>query len=91
MQKDSQKETSGEHDRFGLVKSDVIQDPNLSITAKTVYALLSTFANRERICYPSINHLAELLNVGRRTVERAIKELKEKDYVRKEGKTFWLR
>lgn len=78
-------------ERYGIVKADVMQDPDLSVSSKVVYALLCTFANRERQCHPSITHLSELLGVSRRTVERALSELKKKDYVKREGRTFTVR
>lgn len=78
-------------ERYGIVKADVMQDPDLSINAKAVYALLCTFANRQRQCHPSITHLSELLGVSRRTVERTLSELKNKEYVRKEGRTFSIK
>lgn len=78
-------------ERFGIVKSNVMQDPSLSITAKAVYGLLCTFANKERTCFPSVTHIAELLSCTRRTVERATKELKDKEYVTKRGKEFTVK
>ena len=77
--------------RFGFVDADVIQDPSLSTTAKAVYALLCTYARKDRTCFPSITHISELLNVSRRTTERAIKELSSKDYIQKNGKIFTLK
>jgi DNA-binding transcriptional regulator YhcF (GntR family) len=76
--------------RFGIVYADVIQDPGLSMNAKAVYALLATFANKKRECFPSITHLSELLSVNRRTVERSISELKSKGYIQKSGKLFTI-
>jgi DNA-binding IclR family transcriptional regulator len=77
--------------KFGIVDSEVLQDPSLSTTSKAVYSLLCTFANKERFCFPSITHLSELLGVNRRTVERAIRELTERNYVKKNAKTFTLK
>lgn len=74
--------------KYGIVYADVIQDPDLSITGKALYALLATFANKERQCFPSITHLSELLSVSRRTIERSIKELKDKGYIEKNGRLF---
>jgi len=76
--------------RFGVVYTEVIQDPELSLRAKGLYALLCTFANKSRECYPAISTLAKLSDVSKRTVERTIKELEEKNYVRKTGKVFRL-
>ena len=76
--------------KFGIVDTEVIQDPSLSTTAKAVYSLLATFANRNRTCYPSITLLAELLGVNRRTVERSITELVSKNYIKKDKKIFTI-
>lgn len=77
-------------ERYGIVKANVMQDPDLSITSKALYGLLCTFANKDRMCFPSITHLAELLSCNRRTIERCTKELKDKGYVTKEDKQFKL-
>ena len=77
--------------KFGIVDRDVIQDPSLSTTSKAVYSCLATFANSKRTCFPSITTIAELLGVNRRTVERAIKELSEKNYVHKNGNLFTIK
>ena len=67
--------------KFGVVTKDVMQDPNLSLQAKGVYGLLATFASKDRTCFPSTTHLAELSGVHKRTIERALVELKKKGYV----------
>ena len=68
-----------------------MQDPNLSTTSKAVYALLCTFANKRRECYPSVIHISELLGVDRRTIQRSITELKDKSYVKKEKRLFKIK
>ena len=80
----------GRKAKYGIVYADVVQDPDLSVTSKALYALLATFANKERQCFPSITHLSELLSVSRRTIERSIKELKDKGYIEKHGKLFTI-
>lgn len=74
--------------KFGVVHAEVIRDPGLSLRAKGIYALLCTFADKERVCFPSINTLSELSGVSRRTTERTLKELEEKNYVKREGRKF---
>lgn len=76
--------------KFGIVNTEVISDPDLSLRAKGVYALLCTYADKERVCFPSIKTLSELSGVGRRTIERTIKELEDKKYVTREGRRFRL-
>lgn len=77
--------------KFGVVHTEVIQDPGLSLRAKGVYALLTTYADKQRNCYPAISTLAELSGVSRRTIERTLKELEEKNYVTRKGRVFTLK
>lgn len=77
--------------KFGIVTDAVVKDPDLSLRAKGVYALLASFANKERKCFPSINTLADYAGVSRRTIERALKELENKGIITKSNKTFRLK
>jgi Mn-dependent DtxR family transcriptional regulator len=76
--------------RFGIVDHDVVTDPNLSLQAKGVYAVISTFCNTNRTCYPSIATIADLCDVSTRTVDRKLKELKDKGYLHRNGKIIKL-
>ena len=73
-------------DRFGIVNSDVVTDPELSLQAKGVYAVICTYCNVNRTCYPSIATIADLCDVSTRTVDRKLKELKKKGYLTRNGK-----
>jgi DNA-binding IclR family transcriptional regulator len=74
--------------RFGIINQEVMHDPGLSLRAKGVYAILCTFADKERMCYPKITTLSELCGVSRRTIERTLVELQTKKHVTREGKRF---
>jgi DNA-binding MarR family transcriptional regulator len=76
--------------KFGLVDADIIQDSELSLRAKAIYALLSTYAGTDRSCYPSVATICNRAGVSRRTMERILKELELKNYVRRNHKTFVL-
>tara|TARA_R100001082_G_scaffold95210_1_gene62337 strand:+ start:45 stop:284 length:240 start_codon:yes stop_codon:yes gene_type:complete len=76
---------------FGIVNKDVVSDPELSIQAKGVYAVICTYANKNRTCFPSINTIADLCDVHPRTIHRKIKELKEKGYIIRKGRRFILK
>jgi len=73
---------------FGIVNKDIVTDPELSIQAKGVYAVICTYCNKERTCFPSINTIADLCDVHPRTIHRKIKELKEKGYIKRIGRKF---
>lgn len=62
---------------YGIVQRAVMEDPNLSIQAKALYALLAskTGANVNSECYPKQETLAQYLNVSVRTVINYLNEL----------------
>lgn len=78
-------------EKFGIVNSDIVSDPNLSLRAKGLYAILCKYANKDRLCYPSMSSLAAEAGTSVRTIERLLKELKANAYVTREGKYFKLR
>lgn len=78
-------------EKFGIVNSDIMSDPNLSLRAKGLYGILSKYADSERKCYPSTNTLAAEAGTSVRTIERLLRELKKKNYVTREGKFFRLK
>jgi DNA-binding MarR family transcriptional regulator len=72
--------------RFGIVMNQVITDPNLTIQAKGLYALLSCYADKNRSCYPSLSTLADNLNVTPDSISRYIRELKANKYIKRVGR-----
>lgn len=76
--------------QFGIVSKEVLHDPELSLQAKGLYSLLCTYANQNRTCYPSISTLADLSNKSRSTIDKLIKELKKKNYLKRDGRKIIL-
>jgi len=76
--------------RFGIVSYDVITDPDLSMKAKAVYSILCIYANKNRKCWPSIATIADTSGVSYRTITRALRELKNKKYIKREKGLFIL-
>lgn len=76
--------------KFGIVKEDILSDLDLSLQAKGLYAILCLYADKSRMCYPAIQTLCEKANVTPRTIHRLITELKNKGYVHRENKKFYL-
>jgi hypothetical protein len=71
--------------RFGIVNYNVMTDPEVSIQAKGLYALLCCYANKSRTCYPSISTLADLSNKSTTQISVYIKELKTHNYIKRVG------
>lgn len=76
---------------FGIVNKDVMTDTELSLQAKGLYAILATYANKERECFPSINTLSDLSNKSCTQISTYIKELKEKKYLIRKGRIMILK
>lgn len=54
-----------------------IYDSNLSAKARIVYMFLMDHSNKKGECFHSIRSIARGLGVSYKTVQRAVKELKE--------------
>ena len=67
-------------ERFGIVNKDVLTDPEISLTAKGVYALVCTYADKNGWCYPLISTLADVCDVHPRTIQRKLEELMQKGF-----------
>ena len=76
--------------KFGIVNKTVLTDPELSLSAKAVYSILSTYANKQRTCYPSVKTLADVAGCSCSTIDRAVKELKIKNYIKRKGRYISL-
>ena len=72
--------------KFGVVSREVITAPDLSMRAKALYSVLACYANKKRSCFPSISTISDDLNISQRTTKRLIKELKDKDYIKRAGR-----
>ena len=77
-------------DRYGIVKHQVLTDPNLSIQAKGLYAVLCCYANANRLCWPSISTLADDTDTSQTSVKRWIRELKQHNYIRRKGRKLQI-
>ena len=77
--------TSKRTGRFGIVSHNVMTDPELSVQAKCLYALLCCYANKERKCYPKKATLADQLNVSIDSIKRYLRELRTKNYIKRDG------
>jgi hypothetical protein len=76
---------------FGIVSKNIMTDPELSLQAKGLYAILCTYANKQRQCYPSLNTLSNISNKSVSQVSAYIRELKDKGYLTRIGKVIILR
>ena len=68
--------------RYGMVTYSVLGNNTLSVTAKALYSLLSTYVSKETDdCWPSLGTLADHLNLSQRTISRAMAELESRQII----------
>lgn len=60
-------------------------DTKLSVQSRWLFALLSTYANQQDLCWPSIRTLAEAAGASVRTVQRWMHELELAGWVVRHG------
>jgi hypothetical protein len=60
---------------FGVVAKAVMRDRTIGVPARTLYALLATYADDDGLCLPSNETLAHDLGTSARTVQRLLSEL----------------
>lgn len=70
---------------YGIVAKKVMTDEDLGTTAKAIYSLLCTYgdATNNNYAYPSIQYMADKLNIHKDTLYKYLDQLIEKDYIRK--------
>jgi DNA-binding IclR family transcriptional regulator len=72
---------------FGIVTKEVMLDPDVSLEAKGVYALLSTYADKNRECFPSLKTISDAVGRSTRQVIRLISELEKVGYLKRIKRT----
>lgn len=76
---------------FGTIPKLVMQDQNLGITAKALYAYFSSYSGAGDVCFPTIKKICSDLKISRDTFNKYLKQLIDSGYlfkeqVRKQGK-----
>ena len=65
-------------------------DPELSVQAKALYSVLCCYANKNRLCWPSISTLADDLDTSQSSIKRWLKELKSHNYIKRIGRKLTI-
>jgi DnaD/phage-associated family protein len=66
---------------YGLIAKKVMKDPNLSLSAKAIYAYLCSYAGNESIAFPSVKLINHELGISKDTFYKYMKELNDKAYI----------
>lgn len=66
---------------FLIIPNDVAFDTKLSSSAKLLYAEIAYLCNIEGFCWASNGYLGRLFGIDNRTVQRLLRQLKDKGYI----------
>lgn len=69
---------------YGMVQTEIMRLPNVSIQAKAIYALLASYTGAKEFCWPSQETIANDMGFKRpHTVSKYIKELEKAGLIKK--------
>mgnify|MGYP000117607350 CR=1 FL=1 len=90
MKKDFLKHPEGSifADGYGIIPKMVMQDPELHIEAKAIYAYLCSFAGQGDTAFPSVKKMCRDLGISKDRYYKYIKELVDRGYIRKQ-QSIW--
>ena len=66
---------------YGVVAKKVMRDKTLNILSKAVYAYICSYTGKGKDAFPSQNLICRDLGIGKSTLVKYIKELKDRGYV----------
>lgn len=66
---------------FGFISKDIMQNKNIHITAKAIYAYLCSFAGNNDVAFPSRTKMCEDLCISNDTLGKYIKQLVKFGYI----------
>ena len=66
---------------YGTIPKLVMQDQNLSIESKAIYALFCSFAGSGNTASPKVDHILSFLQITPKRYYKFIKELEELEYI----------
>jgi len=75
--------------QFGTVERKVLGLKDISVTARFVYSLLSTYAGNKNICWPSIKELSDVSGLSMRAITYTIAELRDTGIIKTTRKKYY--
>ena len=71
---------------YGLIYQNIMRNPDIPVYSKLLYAYLSSFADKDGMCYPSKKCMCRELNITEKTASKYMKPLTDRGIVRVERK-----
>ena len=66
---------------YAVIPAAILYNDRLKASAKLLYAIITSLANKEGYCYASNQYLAQKLGVEQRTISRLLTELRNNNYI----------
>ncbi|MCC0684059.1 helix-turn-helix domain-containing protein [Clostridioides sp. ZZV14-6345] len=69
-------------DGYGISPKYLMKNPEIPIQSKAIYAYLASYTGNKKYCHPTIETICKDLNINRSTLNKYLKILKEKGFIR---------
>ncbi len=69
-------------DGYGISPKYLMKNPEIPLQSKAIYAYLASYTGNKKYCHPTIETICKDLNVNRSTLNKYLKILKEKGFIR---------
>ena len=79
------------YDNYIKIPIVLLEDNNVSSTAKLLYGLLVLLTYQQGYCFANNTYLSNKLNIGTRAITRLLKELSDNNYIKMEFKHKFIR
>ncbi len=67
-----------------VIESSIVKSNSINSTDKLVYGIIKALTNNLGYCYASNDYISKKINLSKRTVSKAISNLKRANYIRVE-------
>ena len=67
-----------------VIESSIVKSNSINSTDKLVYRIIKALTNNLGYCYASNDYISKKINLSKRTVSKAISNLKRANYIRVE-------
>lgn len=67
-----------------VIESSIVKSNSINSTDKLVYGIIKALTNNLGYCYASNDYISKKINLSKRTISKAISNLKRANYIRVE-------
>ena len=67
-----------------VIESSIVKSNSINSTDKLVYGIIKALTNNLGYCYASNDYISKKINLSKKTVSKAISNLKRANYIRVE-------